>query len=126
MGVCKQASAWGFASRPLHLNPRKDELPVSAAAIDSCLERRREIHTLMTSARMSMRILHRHHKDGAKSPSHWRAMMVGASFAVAVVGGVDQCDPRAITATDDAGCGRFFPRFHPKNAKPLAHNNDAK
>ena len=30
-----------------------------------------------------------------------------------------------ITDTDDAGCGRWFPRFHPKNALPLAHNNDA-
>ena len=38
---------------------------------------------------------------------------------------VDTCDPRFITSSDDAGCGRFFPRFHPKNAKPLAHNNDA-
>lgn len=52
--------------------------------------------------------------------------LVGASLAIAVVGGIDQCDPRGITSTDDAGCGRFFPRFHPKNAKPLAHNNDAK
>lgn len=41
-------------------------------------------------------------------------------------GSVDACAPERITATDNAGCGRFFPRFHPKNAKPLGHNNDAK
>eukprot|EP00947_MAST-08B_sp_MAST-8B-sp1_P005955 g5955.t1 len=35
------------------------------------------------------------------------------------------CRPELITDTYDAGCGRWFPRFHPKNALPLAHNNDA-
>ena len=35
------------------------------------------------------------------------------------------CRPSRITDTDDAGCGRFLPRFHPKNTQPLAHNNDA-
>ena len=35
------------------------------------------------------------------------------------------CRPADITDSDDAGCGRWFPRFHPKNAAPLAHNNDA-
>ena len=37
----------------------------------------------------------------------------------------DSCRPWDITDDDDAGCGRWFPRFHPKNALPLAHNNDA-
>lgn len=36
-----------------------------------------------------------------------------------------QCNPSKITPTSDGGCGRWFPRFHPKNAQPLAHNNDA-
>ena len=27
--------------------------------------------------------------------------------------------------SNDAHCGRWLPRFHPKNAHPLAHNNDA-
>jgi hypothetical protein len=35
------------------------------------------------------------------------------------------CHPWAITDSDDAGCGQYFPRYHPKNAMPLAHNNDA-
>lgn len=35
------------------------------------------------------------------------------------------CTPHLINDTFDAGCGRWFPRFHPKNANPLAHNNDA-
>jgi hypothetical protein len=53
--------------------------------------------------------------------------LVVQTFMVSLVCGaaVDSCDPRSITSTDDAGCGRFFPRYHPKNAKPLAHNNDA-
>ena len=34
------------------------------------------------------------------------------------------CHPWTITDNNDGGCGRFFPRFHPKNALPLAHNND--
>jgi hypothetical protein len=37
----------------------------------------------------------------------------------------DTCNPARITDSDNAGCGRWLPRFHPKNAKPLAHNNDA-
>ena len=37
----------------------------------------------------------------------------------------DDCKPWLITDTDDAGCGRWFPRYHPKNTAPLAHNNDA-
>ena len=37
----------------------------------------------------------------------------------------ESCDPASITDTDNAGCGRWLPRFHPKNAVPLAHNNDA-
>jgi sucrose-6-phosphate hydrolase SacC (GH32 family) len=39
--------------------------------------------------------------------------------------GRDSCRPSRITDTNDAGCGRWLPRFHPKNALPLAHNNDA-
>ena len=39
--------------------------------------------------------------------------------------GAAGCRPADITDSDDAGCGRWFPRFHPKNAAPLAHNNDA-
>jgi hypothetical protein len=48
-----------------------------------------------------------------------------------VLGGAAQvssdssCNPAGITDSDNAGCGRYFPRFHPKNAMPLAHNNDA-
>ena len=52
-----------------------------------------------------------------------------AETAVSSVSGdtatASTCRPAAITDTDDAGCGRWFPRFHPKNAAPLAHNNDA-
>jgi len=48
-----------------------------------------------------------------------------AAFAARGAPADDACNPARITAFDDAGCGRYFPRFHPKNAKPLAHNNDA-
>ena len=34
------------------------------------------------------------------------------------------CIPAHITDDDPAGCGPLFPRSHPKNAFPLAHNND--
>jgi hypothetical protein len=37
----------------------------------------------------------------------------------------DECKPWLISDTDDAGCGKWFPKFHPKNTAPLAHNNDA-
>ena len=49
----------------------------------------------------------------------------GAAAAAPGPAAVDSCEPSAITDADNAGCGRNFPRFHPKNAKPLAHNNDA-
>ena len=48
----------------------------------------------------------------------------GRPAAAAPAARIKTCDPAAITATDNAGCGRFLPRYHPKNA-PLAHNNDA-
>ena len=53
------------------------------------------------------------------------SLVCGAAVGATGHKEVDSCDPRYITSTDDAGCGRFFPRYHPKNAKPLAHNNDA-
>ena len=43
----------------------------------------------------------------------------------ALAAATDTCTPSQITDTNNAGCGRWFPRFHPKNARPLAHNNDA-
>jgi hypothetical protein len=52
--------------------------------------------------------------------------LVATVVALAVTVAADGCEPSRITASDNAGCGRWFPRFHPKNAKPLAHNNDAK
>jgi len=52
--------------------------------------------------------------------------LVATVVALAVPVAADGCEPSRITASDNAGCGRWFPRFHPKNAKPLAHNNDAK
>ena len=48
-----------------------------------------------------------------------------AVLAPTWLAGVDSCRPAEITATNDAGCGHWFPRFHPKNSGPLAHNNDA-
>ena len=39
--------------------------------------------------------------------------------------GLAGCTPSLITATNNAGCGSWFPRFHPKNSNPLAHNNGA-
>ena len=52
-------------------------------------------------------------------------LAAGLYAARGAAAGEDTCDPARITAADDAGCGRYFPRFHPKNARPLAHNNDA-
>jgi len=43
-------------------------------------------------------------------------MLLQAVLMVMAV--ADSCRPAEITATDDAGCGRWFPRYHPKNSAP--------
>ena len=60
----------------------------------------------------------------------WLHLLVAAHHAAGVVhqpadAARPRCTPAEITDTDDAGCGKLFPRFHPKNTAPLAHNNDA-
>ena len=55
-----------------------------------------------------------------------RALLAAGCCLATIVVSSDSCEPSRITTSDNAGCGRWFPRFHPKNAKPLAHNNDAK
>ena len=64
-------------------------------------------------------------------PSAARALLAAGCCLATIVApatsvAADSCEPSRITTSDNAGCGRWFPRFHPKNAKPLAHNNDAK
>jgi hypothetical protein len=51
--------------------------------------------------------------------------MINGILSVLLSFGSDNCIPHEITDTNNAGCGRWFPRFHPQNAQPLAHNNDA-
>lgn len=46
-------------------------------------------------------------------------------FSTKINAVIDGCRPTEITDTNNAGCGQWFPRFHPKNALPLSHNNDA-
>ena len=55
------------------------------------------------------------------------AAMVAAllAFADAEDIGLNACTPHLINETFDAGCGRWFPRFHPKNSNPLAHSSYA-
>ena len=55
-----------------------------------------------------------------------RSLLAACCCLVATIVVADGCEPSRITASNNGGCGRWFPRFHPKNAKPLAHNNDAK
>ena len=55
----------------------------------------------------------------------WRSAAVVLFTAASVLMMEDQYRPADITDDNNAGCGRWFPRFHPKNALPLGHNNDA-
>ena len=66
---------------------------------------------------------------GSSSPAPMQLLVAAAkallSVSAAAAGQAAGCRPAAITDSDNAGCGRYFPRYHPKNAMPLAHNNDA-
>ena len=48
-------------------------------------------------------------------PQYANGLPANKTFWTAVA---DSCRPAEITATDDAGCGRWFPRYHPKNSAP--------
>jgi hypothetical protein len=45
-------------------------------------------------------------------------MLWAALMAIPAAVAADSCRPAEITATDNAGCGRWFPRYHPKNSGP--------
>ena len=52
-------------------------------------------------------------------------LFLRAVLSTATAAAIDECRPWEITDNSDGGCGKWFPRFHPKNTRPLAHNNDA-